>query len=108
MRVSIRLSLSLAVLLTLPILRAATTGSISGTALDPSGAVIPGGRLTATNMATGVQLKTTTNEKGFYSFPSLPIGRYEIRIEAEGFSPQRRTGLVIDADSALQVDLIMA
>ena len=86
---------------------AATTGSISGLALDPSGAVIPGAKLTATNTATGGHNSVTTNEKGFYAFPSLPVGRYDLMIESEGFSPQKRTGLVIDADSALQIDMTL-
>lgn len=83
----------------------ATTGSISGTVKDPTGAVIPGATVTVTNTATGVQMKTTTNDSGFYSFPSLPVGRYDLRVEEEGFGVQKRTGLVIDADSALQQDI---
>jgi hypothetical protein len=89
------------------LLGAATTGSISGSAIDPSGAVVPGAMLTVTNTATGVQSKTTSNEKGFYSFPSLPVGRYDLAIELEGFSPQKRTGLIIDADGALQIDMTL-
>jgi Carboxypeptidase regulatory-like domain len=89
------------------LLGAATTGSISGLAIDPSGAVVPGATLTATNTATGVQSKTTSNEKGFYSFPSLPVGRYDLTVESAGFTPQKRTGLVIDADSALQLDMTL-
>ena len=86
---------------------AATTGSISGTIIDPSGGVIPGVALVITNPATGVQNKTMTDSKGFYSFPSLPVGRYDMKMEAPGFHPQDRKGLTIDADSALQVDLTM-
>ena len=54
----------------------ATGGSISGTLKDPSGAVIPGAMVIATNTAQGIQFKTTTDEKGFYIFPSLSVGRY--------------------------------
>jgi Carboxypeptidase regulatory-like domain/TonB dependent receptor len=84
---------------------AATTGSISGTLKDPTGAVIPGAILIATNTAQGIQTKTTTDDKGFYTFPSLPVGRYDLQAQVEGFRPAKRTGLVIDADSALQIDL---
>jgi len=79
-------------------------GSISGTLMDPSGAVIPGATLTATSTSLGTVYKTTTDAKGFYTFPNLPVGKYDLDIEAVGFSPQKRTGLVIDADSALKVD----
>jgi hypothetical protein len=86
----------------------ATTGSISGTAMDPSGAVIPGATLVATNTANGMLYRATSNEKGFYSFPTLPVGKYDLRIEVAGFTPERRTGLVIDADTALQVDMTVS
>ena len=84
---------------------AATTGSISGTLKDPSGAVIPGATVTATNTAMGIQTKATTDAQGVYTFPSLQVGRYDLQAEVEGFRPQKRSGLVIDADSKLQVDL---
>ena len=90
-----------------PVLWGATTGSISGTVLDPSGAVVPGVMLTAANPATGIENKAMTDGKGFYSFPSLPVGRYDIRLMASGFHDQERKGLMIDANSALQVDLTM-
>ncbi len=76
--------------------------------MDPSGAVIPGASVTATNTATGMIYKTTTNERGFYAFPTLPVGKYDLRLEATGFTAQRRTGLTIDADAALQVDMTVS
>src|SRR4051794_20931021 len=83
---------------------AAVSGSISGTLKDPSGAIVPGARLTATNTAIGTEYKATTDERGFYSFPSLAVGKYDVVVDAAGFKPYRRTGLTVDADSALQVD----
>src|SRR4029079_5961734 len=84
---------------------AATTGSISGTLKDPSGAVIPGAMLVVTNTAQGIQTRTTTDNKGFYIFPSLSVGRYDLQAQVEGFRPAKRNGLTIDADSALHIDL---
>ena len=92
------------ILLTLPRLRAATTDSVSGTVLDPSGATTPGRTLTATHTATGVKRATTTNGKGFFAFPSLPAGRYEFKVDREGFSPPRLTSLVVDAHGGFQAD----
>ena len=97
----------LAVLVTAFPVWAAVTGSVSGTVRDQTGAVIPGAMLTATNTAQGIQTKTGTDVKGFYSFPSLAVGRYDLQIEAAGFQPLRRTGLVIDADAALTVDVVL-
>ena len=84
--------------------RAATGGSISGTVKDQSGALIPGAALTLLNLDLTSSYKTTTDAQGFYSFPSLPVGRYELTAEATGFTTQKRTGLVVDADAALRVD----
>jgi len=82
----------------------AVTGSISGTASDSTGAVIPGATVTAINSAQGIQTKTSTDAKGFYTFPSLAVGLYELEFEVAGFRGQKRTGVMIDTDSALTVD----
>lgn len=83
-------------------------GNISGTVTDASGGVIPKASVTATNTDTGIQKTVTTDGKGFYSFSSLPIGHYDLEIESAGFKPYRRTGIVIDADTALTVDATLA
>jgi hypothetical protein len=93
-----------ALLLTSNLVWGAVTGSISGTLRDQTGAVIPGATVTATNTAQGIQTKGGTDAKGFYSFPSLAVGRYDLEFEATGFRPQKRTGVTIDTDSALTVD----
>ncbi len=85
----------------------ATTGSISGTLKDPSGAVIPGAMIIVTNTAQGIQTKTMTDDKGVYNFPSLAVGRYNLEAESQGFKTVKRSDLVIDLDSALQIDLSM-
>src|SRR5262245_35704953 len=72
---------------------AAVGGSISGTVKDTTGGVIPGATLTLTNTALGTQFKTTADTQGLYSFPSLPVGRYELTIDAAGFTSQKKQGL---------------
>jgi Carboxypeptidase regulatory-like domain len=79
-------------------------GSISGSVKDSTGAAIPRAAVTATNTSTGVRQATTTDDKGSYSFLSLPIGTYDIEITCAGFKPYRRTGVALDANSALIVD----
>jgi len=83
---------------------ASINGSISGVVLDPSGSVIAGAAVTATETQTGVKSETVTDSKGFYSFPDLPIGRYNVEVRAKGFKTYLQTGLVVDANSALRVD----
>ncbi len=80
------------------------SGSISGVVTDPSGAVISGATVVATNTQTGIQSRITTDGKGFYSFPSLSVGTYSLEVTQTGFGTYTRTGLVIDANSALRVD----
>jgi Carboxypeptidase regulatory-like domain/TonB dependent receptor len=82
----------------------AVTGSVSGTVTDQTGAIIPGATITVTNIAQGVQRQVTTNGQGIYTFPSLPVGTYDIQAESSGFRPSKRTGVVVDADSVLTDD----
>lgn len=84
---------------------AGITATISGTVTDPTGAVVAGATVTATNVDTGVALSQTTNTQGFYSFPELPVGKYTIDVQKSGFKAYRQTGLVLDVNQALVVDV---
>lgn len=86
---------------------ASVGGSISGLVKDPTGAVVAGAEVVATNTDTGVQNKAKTDSAGFYSFPVLPVGRYRVEITQTGFKAYRATDLVIDVNSALRVDAIL-
>ena len=85
----------------------AVTGRIVGTVKDPTGAVIPSATITVTNTAQGIQTKTMSDEKGNYSLPSLPVGTYDILIEAKGFRSEKRTGLAIDANAAVEQSMTL-
>jgi hypothetical protein len=82
-------------------------GSISGTVTDRSGGTIAKARVTATNTDTGIRQTVASDDKGFYSFPSLPIGHYDLEVATADFRPCRRTGIVIDANSALRIDAVL-
>jgi hypothetical protein len=79
-------------------------GSLSGTVKDPSGAVVPGVSITATNTVLNTMFNTVTDGQGLYSFPKLAVGRYDLTLQIEGFKPLKRTGIQVDADSALQIN----
>lgn len=83
---------------------AKVTGSISGTVRDAQGAVIPGAAVQARNTETGVTQSITTDSQGFYNFPALSIGHYDISVQKTGFKEYRQTNLLINVDSALGVD----
>jgi hypothetical protein len=79
-------------------------GRITGTVKDPTGAAISRAAVAAVNAATGVKLETKADDQGVFSFPAMAVGQYNIEISASGFTPYRKTGLVINVSSALQVD----
>ncbi len=69
-----------------------------------TGGVIPRATLVALNVETGVKISAQTNTQGFYSFPALSVGHYNIQIQAKDFSEYRQTGVVLDVNTALHVD----
>jgi hypothetical protein len=67
------------------------TTSLRGTVKDPTGALVPGAKITITSTTTGQTLSTTANENGQYVFPQLPPSKYTILATAAGFGDQRKT-----------------
>src|ERR1041384_178112 len=63
----------------------ATTGGLRGVVTDPNSAVVPHAPITATNMATGVDYKTTATGEGLYAISRIPAGRYSISVQVQGF-----------------------
>jgi hypothetical protein len=82
-------------------------GAITGRILDPSQAAVANALITVTQMETGVRSTTRTNETGNYVVPQLPVGRYEITIEAPGFRKyvQRDAALNVAQTLTLNVSL---
>ena len=78
-----------------------TSGSISGTALDPNGAAVPNGVVKLNNPATGVERTVFTNETGSFVAPNLPPGAYTITIEAKGFKKLVKTNIFLSATDRL-------
>jgi hypothetical protein len=87
---------------------AATGGSISGVVADQSGAVVPGAMLKLVNTAQRTTYQVLSDKQGLYSFPNLPVGHYDLAIEASGFTPQRKTNLTVDTASAVRMDVTLA
>ncbi|HUK46572.1 MAG TPA: carboxypeptidase-like regulatory domain-containing protein, partial [Terriglobales bacterium] len=79
-------------------------GSISGTVKDQTGAVVSKAKVLVTNTETGLRRSTFSDDKGFYSFPGLPVGHYDLQIESTLFKPYRRVGIALDVNSELTVD----
>jgi Carboxypeptidase regulatory-like domain/TonB dependent receptor len=84
---------------------ASITGSISGIVTDASGSVVPNVTVSATNTGTGVQSVVQTDGAGFYNFPDLPIGDYDVVVHQPGFKTYTKTAVHIDANSAIRLDV---
>jgi hypothetical protein len=82
-------------------------GTISGTIKDPQGAVVPGVTVTATSTQTQQARTTVTDGSGFYTFPNLQPGRYDIAVELQGFKKVNRQGVQLDAAAALTLDFAL-
>src|SRR5947208_2194493 len=82
----------------------AQSATLSGTAKDQSGAILPGVEVTATNTATSFSRSVVTGERGDYVIPQLPIGTYEVKAELPGFKTEARRGIVLQIDQRLSVN----
>ena len=82
-------------------------GTISGTIKDAQGGVVPGVTVTATATQTQQARSTVTDGSGFYTFPNLLPGKYDIVVELQGFKKVNRTGVQVDAASALNLDFAL-
>ncbi|MBI4441762.1 MAG: TonB-dependent receptor [Acidobacteria bacterium] len=70
-----------------------TTGTISGTVTDATGAIVPGAEVTVKNVDTGITRVMTTDERGRYTAPQLPPGNYEVSTSITGFQTEVRRGI---------------
>src|SRR5436309_14837609 len=87
-------------------------GVITGTIMDPTGAVVPNATVTITNVGTNISQATTTGSDGSYRFALVPPGTYTVEIKAANFTAVRVSGLVVEASKTVplsrQVELAKA
>ncbi len=84
-----------------------TTANIYGVVQDVSGAVAPGVTVQLTNEQTGATVQATTDERGEFSATFIPIGRYTLVAEAEGFKPLRQTGLELTSGQQVRYPITL-
>jgi outer membrane receptor protein involved in Fe transport len=80
-------------------------GQFEGTITDPSGASIANAKVTVSNVATGLNLSTTTNASGGYVVKEVPPGTYTVAVEAAGFKKIENNGVTANAGTISRVDL---
>ncbi|HWR52032.1 MAG TPA: carboxypeptidase-like regulatory domain-containing protein, partial [Bryobacteraceae bacterium] len=81
------------------------TGSITGQVVDPSDSPIQNAAVTVRDTARGTTWPTTTNTEGIYNLPRLPIGSYEIRVEAPGFQAAVHPPVRLELNQTARVDV---
>lgn len=83
------------------------TGTIVGSVLDSSGAVVPNGSVTITQVGTDTVTSVKTDSQGTFIATPLRIGTYSVSVEAHGFKTEKRTGIVLQVQDRLRVDFTL-
>jgi hypothetical protein len=86
----------------------ADRATLTGTATDPTSAIISGVKMVARNSETGVTYSSETNESGIYAIPNLPIGTYSLSADREGFKTFQRDGLTLTIGQIARIDVQLA
>ncbi len=84
------------------------TGSIRGSVTDSSGAAVPNAHVIVTNMQTGIATDLATDANGRYVAPSLPIGQYQVQVQARGFETALRQNIVLAVGESREVNISLA
>ena len=82
-------------------------GNLDGTVLDSSRSAIPHARVTVRNPATSFSRTTLTNDLGYYSFPLLPVGNYQLEITKSGFETKTVSGILLEVSRSQRLDVTL-
>src|SRR5262249_46714631 len=87
--------------------RAQFRSAIEGTVTDPSGGNVPEAQVTLINADTGISQTARTNSAGYYSFPTLPPGKYKITVSAKGFASVTQENITLGGAETRSVSLAL-
>ncbi|MGH9497549.1 MAG: carboxypeptidase regulatory-like domain-containing protein [Terriglobales bacterium] len=99
--------LGLITFLACPLWGQGTGGRIFGRVADPTGALLPGVKVSLVNDATGVSRETTTNETGDYTFIEVPAGSYSASFDLTGFKKNVRHDVVLQVNAVVTLNMVM-
>ncbi|HEX8766400.1 MAG TPA: carboxypeptidase-like regulatory domain-containing protein, partial [Candidatus Acidoferrum sp.] len=88
--------------------QSASTGALTGTVTDQTGAVVPKATITLRNSGTGQVLTAATDQEGLYRFSLLPPGQYELRLEMAGFAPHIWREVMIQISEVRRIPVKLA
>ncbi len=101
------MALAFCLSLSTALLAQGTGGRILGRISDPSGAVLSGAKITATNDATGVTHNVVSNDSGDYVFPDLAVGTYSLTFDFTGFKKVVRHAIALDVNQVITLNMSM-
>lgn len=84
---------------------AAINGEITGAVTDATGSTLADAKVTATNTGSGFAKSAVTESSGLFRLSVLPLGTYDLRVEAPGFAPVRQTGIAVNAGASVTIDV---
>ncbi len=99
------LTVSLLLTSSLRLFAQADRGTITGTVIDPTGAVLPNVAIEAKNVNTGALFPVASSATGNYTISALPTGGYELTVTAPGFKNFTRAGLTVQAAQTIRIDV---
>ena len=87
---------------------ASINGQIEGVVTDPSGAAVAKAKVDIVNNGTGYKRSAETDDSGLFRFTFLPLGTYTLTAEFSGFTPEKRSDIVVNAGSTATINLQLA
>ncbi|CAN5448043.1 hypothetical protein BH18ACI2_BH18ACI2_09540 [soil metagenome] len=99
--------MALLAVIAVPVFAQSTTATISGTVEDEKQAAIPNATVTVRNVETNVTQTAQTDDSGNYRVPNLPVGAYEVTVEAPGFAKHVQTGITLALNQPAVIDVTM-
>ncbi|MDQ3710662.1 MAG: Plug and carboxypeptidase regulatory-like domain-containing protein [Acidobacteriota bacterium] len=97
----------LCLILAMPTLAQKTSGQISGSVVDQSGAAVPETSITVIQVGTGIERTVTTSDEGVYTIPDLPIGTYRMSATRSGFKAAITENVVVNVATTTRQDLTL-
>lgn len=86
----------------------ASDGALDGFVKDPSGAMVPGATVVGLNLDTNQVHETTTDASGYFRFPLLQVGDYQLLVNAPGFAEYQQSGVRLSVGRQVRIDVQLA
>ena len=101
---ALAISLFSTVLLSTELRAQEVTAAITGKVTDPTGAAVPGAKVTATDTQRGTTWPTVTNGDGIYNLPRVSVGTYNVKVENQGFQTSQQSNVTLVLNQVARLD----